>query len=319
MLLVRGLSLLAVGLAAAPTGCALVPPTPLPRTSAGGHAAVTARGKHVRQIASWRGGAVESSEGGPPLMNAQLGLVRVAGYGIIAGSLCLKTPQIARVWNAKSLVGLAPASIYADVFLFATSVIYHVLKRNPIRAYGESVVVLFQTLVMVGLLWRFGAEEEVVVSDGGGGGDEEALVTKSTKKVKPAGGGPLGRTAIVAGSVAASVLCVLYLPERLWGLLVIVSTPTILAVQLPQIWKNWRQKHTGELAVLTVLLAFGGSSVRIATTIADLGGDPWLLFNYILGATSNAIILAQIYVYRALTATVRRDVKAKAHKAAHAA
>ncbi|CBN79860.1 conserved unknown protein [Ectocarpus siliculosus] len=317
MLLVRGLSLLAVGLAAAPTGCALVPPTPLPRTTAGGHAAATARGKHVRQIASWRGGAVESSEGGPPLMNVQLGLVRVAGYGIIAGSLCLKTPQIARVWHAKSLVGLAPASIYADVFLFATSVIYHVLKKNPIRAYGESVVVLFQTLVMVGLLWRFGAEEEVAVSDGGG--DEEALVTKSTKKVKPAGGGPVGRTAIVAGSVAASVLCVLYLPERLWGLLVIVSTPTILAVQLPQIWKNWRQKHTGELAVLTVLLAFVGSSIRIATTIADLGGDPWLLFNYVLGATSNATILAQIYLYRALTATVGRDVEAKAHKAAHAA
>ncbi|CAN0070681.1 unnamed protein product, partial [Ectocarpus sp. 12 AP-2014] len=98
-----------------------------------------------------------------------------------------------------------------------------------------------------------------------------------------------------------------------------VSTPTILAVQLPQIWKNWRQKHTGELATLTVLLAFGGSSVRIATTIADLGGDPWLLFNYILGATSNATILAQIYLYRALTAKVRRDVQAKAHKAAHAA
>ncbi|CAN0062015.1 unnamed protein product, partial [Ectocarpus fasciculatus] len=48
MLLVRGLSLLAVGLAAAPTGCALVSPTPLPRTTAGGHsaAAAAARSKH---------------------------------------------------------------------------------------------------------------------------------------------------------------------------------------------------------------------------------------------------------------------------------
>lgn len=52
MLLVRGLSLLAVGLAAAPTGCALVPPTPLPRTTAGGHAPATVRGKHVRQGSS---------------------------------------------------------------------------------------------------------------------------------------------------------------------------------------------------------------------------------------------------------------------------
>lgn len=94
----------------------------------------------------------------------------------------------------------------------------------------------------------------------------DAVVTKTVNR--PAGGGPLGRTAIVAGFVAGCALCLRYLPERLWGLLVVMSTPTLLAVQLPQIWKNWRQKHTGELATLTVLLAFTGSSIRIATTIA---------------------------------------------------
>ena len=31
-----------------------------------------------------------NSDSKPPLMSTQLGLVRVAGYGIIAGSLCLK-------------------------------------------------------------------------------------------------------------------------------------------------------------------------------------------------------------------------------------
>lgn len=190
------------------------------------------------------------------------------------------------MWKAKSLVGLAPASIYADVFLFATSVIYHILKRNPIRAYGESVVVLVQTMIMVGLLWRFGVngiDDEngsTFVSAGsagktkqnnrkwlsflGGAGRGEGNV----RKISPPGGGPLGRTAIVLGSIAASLACFQYLPERLWGLLVIVSTPTIFAVQLPQITKNFRQKHTGELALLTVLLSFVGSSIRIGTTIA---------------------------------------------------
>ena len=87
-------------------------------------------------------------------------------------------------------------------------------------------------------------------------------------KNRPAGGGLVGRTAIVVGSVVASVLCMQHLPERMWGLLVVVSTPTLLAVQLPQIWKNWRQKHTGELATLTVFLACLGSSIRVGTTIA---------------------------------------------------
>lgn len=45
----------------------------------------------------------------------------------------------------------------------------------------------------------------------------------------------------------------------------------------------------------------------------DLGADPWLLFNYILGATTNATMLTQIYLYRARTAVVRREVEAKGH------
>lgn len=160
-----------------------------------------------------------------------------------------QAPQIARVWKAKSLVGLSPASIYADVFLFATSVIYHVLKHNPFRAYGESVVVLVQTLVMVGLLWTYGTAED---------GEENV----------PPGGGVPGRLAIIGGSIAATAATMKYLPEHLWGLLVVVSTPAILAVQVPQIVKNWRQHHTGELATLTILLSFGGSMIRVGTTIA---------------------------------------------------
>ncbi|CAM9335464.1 unnamed protein product, partial [Hapterophycus canaliculatus] len=232
-----------------------------------------------------------------------------------------QTPQITRVWRAKSLVGLAPASIYADVFLFATSVIYHVLKKNPIRAYGESVIVLFQTLAMVGLLWRYGTEEEGAAGAAAAARNEEgALATQAAaKKTRATGGGPLGRAAIVVGSLVASAMCMLLLPERLWGLLVVVSTPAILMVQLPQIWKNSRQKHTGELATLTVLLAFCGSSVRIGTTIADLGGDPWLLLNYVLGAASNAVMLTQIYLFRARTAIVRRKVEKKGHEASPAA
>lgn len=205
-----------------------------------------------------------------------------------------QTPQITRVWQAKSLVGLSPASIYADVFLFATSVIYHILKRNPIRAYGETVVVLVQTMIMVGLLWRYGGGDEVDPDDiemvpGTGspryqrlpsgasweGSDADASILARRKKAPP-GGGLLGRTVIVLASLGASLACIQFLPEPLWWLLVVVSTPTLIAVQLPQIWKNFRQRHTGELATLTVFLAFLGSSIRIGTTIAvrDPAGAP---------------------------------------------
>lgn len=180
------------------------------------------------------------------------------------------------MWQAKSLVGLAPVSIYADVFLFATSVIYHILKGNPIRAYGESIVILVQTMIMVGLLWRYGGvdDDDVLAGDdargvsNGVGGTGGGMGPRPRKMKNSPGGDSLRRTLIVLGSVASSLACIKYLPERLWGLLVVVSTPTIFAVQGPQIMKNFRQRHTGELAELTVLLSFLGSSVRIATTIA---------------------------------------------------
>lgn len=132
---------------------------------------------------------------------------------------------------------------------------YHVLKQNPIRAYGESVIILFQTITMVALMWRFGVDDH-------GGSHVEA------QKRTPAGGGLTRRTAIVLGSVAATALTMRYLPPAMWGLLVVTSTPAILAVQLPQMYKNFGQKHTGELAPLTVLLALLGSSIRTWTTLA---------------------------------------------------
>ncbi|CAM9150907.1 unnamed protein product, partial [Ascophyllum nodosum] len=267
------------------------------------------------RIASWRGGAIESETARPQAMNAQLGLIRAAGYAMIAGSVCLKTPQIARVWRARSLVGLAPASIYADVFLFATNVMYHVLKKNPFRAYGESVIILLQTIVMVALMWRFGVDEVAVSSTSGRMKSSSAI----SGEKKPTEGGMVGRTAIVLGSATAVALTMQYLPDSMWGWLIIASTPAILAVQLPQIYKNYRQKHTGELAVLTVFLAMLGSLVRTWTTLADLGGDPWLMFNYSLGLVTNAILLAQMWTFRFRTADVRRAVEVRSHPVAPAA
>ena len=161
-------------------------------------------------------------------------------------------------------MGLAPASIYADVFLFATNVMYHVLKKNPFRAYGESVIILLQTIVMVALMWRFGVDEVAVSSTSGRMKSSSAI----SGEKKPTEGGMVGRTAIVLGSATAVALTMQYLPDSMWGWLIIASTPAILAVQLPQIYKNYRQKHTGELAVLTVFLAMLGSLVRTWTTLA---------------------------------------------------
>ena len=37
--------------------------------------------------------------------------------------------------------------------------------------------------------------------------------------------------------------------------------------KLPQVIQNFRQGHTGQLALLTVALSFGGNLARVATTV----------------------------------------------------
>lgn len=84
------------------------------------------------------------------------------------------------------------------------------------------------------------------------------------------GRGLLGRTAFAVGSIASSVACLRYFPRRGEGLLGVISSPMILVVQIPQIVKNFRQKHTGEMAGLTVLLAFVGACIGIPFTVGSM-------------------------------------------------
>ncbi|CAM9731862.1 unnamed protein product [Discosporangium mesarthrocarpum] len=300
------------------------------------------RGSTRPQIARWRGGAIKIEESAAranqPLMSLKLGLVRVAGYSIIAGSLTLKAPQIVRVIKNRSVLGLAPASIYSDVFLFTSSVLYHALRRNPFRAYGESIFILMQTFVMVGLFWRFEdssqglpaavtAEPLVTTAERASGVAPEAETawgrdTAAGVLWKPAGGGSGGNSkfkknrrmrtrvarniSLVGAYAAAVAACLAWLPQSAWGLLICASTPAILGVQLPQIMQNFQQGHTGELAPVTVLLSFLGSGVRVATTVADLGGDPWLLMNYLLGTSLNGVQLTQLWAFRKRTREAQR-------------
>ena len=62
------------------------------------------------------------------------------GYGVLAGSLLVKVPQILDILRAKSARGLSAFSFELETagLLIATS--YGFLLHLPISAFGESVV-----------------------------------------------------------------------------------------------------------------------------------------------------------------------------------
>jgi len=60
---------------------------------------------------------------------------------------------------------------------------------------------------------------------------------------------------------------------------------------------NIKNKSTGQLAWLTIFLAWAGNAARLFTTANDVG-DFKLLAMYLLAFTTQLILLAQFVIYR---------------------
>ena len=75
--------------------------------------------------------------------------------------------------------------------------------------------------------------------------------------------------------------------------------------RIPQIWTNYSNGHTGQLAILTWILNWGGALARVFTTMQDPGiseaSRPALLAGFGIGCTLSFIIILQIVVYRSAT------------------
>jgi len=76
-------------------------------------------------------------------------------------------------------------------------------------------------------------------------------------------------------------------------------TPIILSVwsRLPQILLNFRQGHTGQLALVTFALSGLGNLARVFTTIKQTPDDMLSLASMVVSAVLNFTLVSQIFVY----------------------
>jgi len=70
-----------------------------------------------------------------------------------------------------------------------------------------------------------------------------------------------------------------------------------------QILANYRNGSTGQLSALTVFMLVGGSVARVFTSLQETG-DSLLVITYVVAATLNTTVAAQLIYYK--------DVPAKA-------
>ncbi|KAG0626857.1 hypothetical protein M758_2G156800 [Ceratodon purpureus] len=192
---------------------------------------------------------------------------KVLGYGIVAGSVFLKVPQIYVIIKNKSIQGLSVASFELEAAGFTIALAYCLFKQLPFSAYGELVFILMQSLLCVALIYHYSPKL----------GPFTLFKSALYCALAPS---------LLAGRLDANLFEALYACQH----------AIFFAARLPQIYQNWRTKNTGQLSFLTNFLSFAGCGVRTFTSIQE--NAPFsMVVGSVLGLLTNGVVCAQIMAY----------------------
>lgn len=192
------------------------------------------------------------------------------GGTMVAVSFAKYLPQIRRIVRRRSVLGLAPAAYYGDALVFCTKACYHYRRGHPVSAWGELVVIFAQNVAIVGLIHKLRARAP----------------------------GDLPRAVAVTRDLAglgAFVFALSRVPNAALPLLSAFTAPLLIVSFTAQASRNARRRSTGQLSAGTVKLRLFGSTVRVITTITQLGGELPVLINHVIGLAGCLILLGQIW------------------------
>ena len=203
----------------------------------------------------------------------KLTVSKALGYGILVFSGLLKAPQIYNILKNKDATGISASAFYFDVAGYTVSPVYGFRKGFPISTYGETFIILVENLVLVLLLWTY---------------------------AKGAAAASTGFKLIATGFYACFAAAVLNVPEELLYVLPMLGSSMVLYSRLPQIYMNFSNGHTGQLAIVTWVLNVVGVIARVFTTATELD-DPYQLASHTVAMLLNLTVVVQILMYRAAT------------------
>ena len=193
-------------------------------------------------------------------------LSKSLGYAIVAGALIVKLPQILKLLSSGRADSIAPSMFILENIGYSISWAYNHRMGYPFSTYGESVFLLLQGYVLVFLVFYY---------------NKQLTATFWTY------------TALYA-AFAVSLFTVA--SPGVLAALQSLSIPLFAASRLPQIWSNYKEQSTGQLAFLTTFLNAAGSAARVFTTVQEVP-DPIMLTGVGISTALNGIILAQMLWY----------------------
>lgn len=143
-----------------------------------------------------------------------------------------------RIVDSKSVKGLSVAAFELEVVGITISLAYFLHKELPFSAFGELAFLWIQALILVACIYYL---------------SRPLSVTTWPRAILYFALAPT----LFTGKIDPLLFEALYTSKHL----------IFLSARLPQIWKNFRNKSTGQLSFLTYVMNFGGCMARIFTTI----------------------------------------------------
>jgi len=198
----------------------------------------------------------------------KLAISKILSFGIVAGSLVYKLPQILKIAKNKSAGGLSLASILLEVLSCTFTLGYSFNSGFAFMTYGESAFVAAFDLLII---------YQILTYEKGGVGAKAILGT-------------------LVYFASCYLLLAGYVPYHVLKFMQGCVTPLVIVSRAPQIWSNLQNKSTGQLSIITWGLNAGGSLARVFTTLAEVN-DPLVLAGFVVAATMNTTIALQILFY----------------------
>ncbi|TMW92848.1 mannose-P-dolichol utilization defect 1 protein homolog 2 [Solanum pennellii] len=193
---------------------------------------------------------------------------KLLGYAIVAASTTVKLPQILKILQHKSVRGLSVVAFELELIGYTIALAYCLHKGLPFSAFGEYLFLLIQAIILVAIIYYF----------------SQPLGMKTWMKgllycaVAPT---------VLAGQIDPVLFEALYASQH----------AIFLCARIPQIWKNFKGKSTGELSFLTFFMNFAGSMVRVFTSLQEKAPMSVALGS-VIGVLMNGTILSQIIIYQ---------------------
>ncbi|GAV83980.1 PQ-loop domain-containing protein [Cephalotus follicularis] len=204
---------------------------------------------------------------------------KLLGYCIVAASTTVKLPQILKILKHKSVRGLSVVAFELEVIGYTIALAYCLHKALPFSAYGELAFLLIQAIILVAIIYYF---------------SQPVQTTTWIRALFYCAVAPT----ILAGQIDPVLFEALYASQH----------AIFFFARVPQIWKNFKNKSTGELSFLTCLMNFAGSLVRVFTSIQEKAPASVVLGS-LIGILTNGTILSQIVLYQKPHAQKEKKVK----------